>query len=73
MPQECLFEDRFVLCASRDSAAVQPDSSMSEFEALPYVQYGMGRKTGVADRSLEWLNIPKSNFAPKASSSCRLC
>jgi LysR family nod box-dependent transcriptional activator len=57
MPQECLFEDRFMLCAWRDNAAVQPDLSITEFEALPYVQYGMGRETGLADRSLEWLNI----------------
>jgi DNA-binding transcriptional LysR family regulator len=57
MPQECLFEDRFMLCAWRDNAAVQPDLSITEFEALPYVQYGMGRETGFADRSLEWLNI----------------
>jgi hypothetical protein len=28
-----------------------------ELEALPYVQYGMGRETGLADRSLKWLNI----------------
>jgi DNA-binding transcriptional LysR family regulator len=57
MPQECLFEDRFMLCAWRDNAAVQPDLSIGEFEALPYVQYGMGHEAGLADRSLEWLNI----------------
>jgi DNA-binding transcriptional LysR family regulator len=57
MPQECLFEDRFMLCAWRDNAAVQPDLSIDEFEALPYVQYGMGHEARLADRSLEWLNI----------------
>lgn len=57
MPQECLFEDRFMLCAWRDNMAVRPSMAVSEFETLPYVQYGMGREAGLADRSLEWLNI----------------
>jgi DNA-binding transcriptional LysR family regulator len=57
MPQERVFEDRFMLCAWRDNTAVQPNMSISEFEALPYVQYGMGREAGLADRSLEWLSI----------------
>jgi LysR family transcriptional regulator, nod-box dependent transcriptional activator len=57
MPQECLFEDRFMLCAWRDNMAVRPNMAISEFETLPYVQYGMGREAGLADRSLEWLNI----------------
>lgn len=55
--QECLFADCFMLCAWRHNAALQPDLSIAEFEALPYVQYGMGHEAGLAERSLEWLNI----------------
>jgi DNA-binding transcriptional LysR family regulator len=74
MPQECLFEDRFMLCAWRDNAAVQPDLSIGEFEALPYVQYGMGHEARLADRSLEWLNIRrKVELRTEASCSCRSC
>lgn len=36
---------------------MQPNLSITDFEAFLYVQYGMGREAGLADYSLEWLDI----------------
>lgn len=36
---------------------MQPNLSITDFEVFLYVQYGMGREAGLADYSLEWLDI----------------